>query len=216
MKKLIFLLLFVSTVYGQEFPISPRLDSLGINVCWNLNISTSGTDLLTSTKIYAAVNRGILLTCQDYPALPKFDTVYIDSTMEGGALPADFDRAKECLLIFGDTLRIPMVPITVDSLYGLFGGSAEKNMKQYYETSAPVYFVIHDTTFSVHPKWRTGVDSLMIRVDYYAIDTVLTSDSSETSVRPAYREMIINAACAILEKMRGKDAGYWWKLYGRQ
>lgn len=108
-----------------------------------------------------------------------------------------------------------MIPITVDSLLKLFSNSVANNTMIADANESPVYFVINDSLFSVHPKWRSGTDSLMIRIDYYAIDSLLTADTSITSVQPEYREMIINAACAILDKMRGRDAVYWWKLYGK-
>lgn len=217
MKKLIILLsLFLAVSAFAE--TSPRRDSLVYSACNNLAISTSGTDLLTTTLIAQKVNAGIRQVCVDYPALPKYDTVSIDSSMENGALPSDFDRAYNCFMLFGDTLRVPMIPITADSLRKLKPSLGNNVMKTDDEPGP--YFVIWDTTFSVYPKWRRlSTDSLLlIGVRYFALDTTLTTDSSETLIDSKYLDYVVYYVCASLEAIRGNygKADYWWKRYGKQ
>lgn len=214
MKKLLIALLFLAVSASAQ--ISPRLDSLAVRAMWQINAPTTYTDLLTSAKVYNAINLAIYQVCVDFPAIPKFDTVYIDSTMEGGALNSDFLRARDCFMIYGDTARIPMVLITADSLHK-FKPTIETNVQGADDTVGSVYFIIHDTTFTVYPKWRISTDSLRVSVNYFAMDTVLTAAASATSIAPEYRQKIIDFTCKIFEEIRGNygRADYWQKQYGK-
>jgi hypothetical protein len=209
---LLFVLLFAVSASAQ---ISPRLDSLGYRVMWRLGMPEDGTDLIDTNKIDDAVNAGIYQTCKDYPALPKYDTVYISSSVEGGALNSDFDRIDECYIIYGDTLRYPLVFITADSMRKILP-TLESNVQKYNTNSAPLYYSVTDTTLFVYPKWRF-TDSVKIFVKYYAIDTALTAATSATSIAPEYRIFIIYYACATIEQMRSNldRADFWQKRYGK-
>jgi len=212
-KLLIAFLLFAVSASAQ---ISPRLDSLAIRALWQINVPTTYTDLLTSAKVYNAVNLANYQVCNDFNAIPKFDTTYIDSVIEGGALNGDFLRAGNCVLMYGAVARIPLVSIPFDSLQKIMP-TVEQNIREVGDSSATTYFVIHDTTFSIFPKWRMGYDSVRIAVNYFAMDTALTAAASATSVEPKYRQKIINWTCKILEEIRGNygRADYWQKQYGK-
>jgi len=216
MKKYIIPFLILLFSVSASAQISPRLDSIAIRSLWQINVSITYTDLLTSAKVYNAVNLANYQVCVDYPAIPKFDTTYIDSTMEGGALNTDFLRAGNCFIIYGDTARVPLIPIMADSLQEI-KPTIEANIRTVGDYTGESYFVIHDTTFSIFPKWRMGYDSLKIFVNYYAMDTVLTAAASATSIRPEYRQRVIDYTCKILEEIRGNygRADYWQKQYGK-
>ena len=216
MKKYIILFLILLFAVSASAQVSPRLDSLAVRALWQMNVPTTFTDLLTQAKVYNAVNLANYQVCVDYNAIPKFDTVYIDSTMEGGALNTDFLRAGDCFLMYKNVARIPVIPITADSLRKIMP-TLEQNIREIADSTGVNYFVIHDTTFSIFPKWRMGYDSLLVAVNYFAMDTVLTAAASATSVAPEYRQKIIDYTCKILEEIRGNygRADYWQKQYGK-
>lgn len=215
MKKYILLLLLFSAVTSQA-QISARRDSLGIRACWMIGVPTTGTDILTSAKIVDAINRAVYSTCVDYPAIEKFDTVKIDSAAEYGSLNSDFVALKAVWMIKGDTVRMPVEIIAPDTLKRK---QADIRDNLIVEGKDPVvrYCWSVDGKLRISSKWRDGVDTAKFFVEYYAIDTPLTSGSSATSIKKEFREILLYKICENLETMRGNftEAVEWRKLYGK-
>jgi len=214
MKKiLLFVILFCSSVSGQG--MSTRLDSLRTYVTYQVDIPTTGTDKITTAKLNSVVNRAIYVVCNDFPAYPKLDTVYIENINTSGTLNSDFLKIKSCAMMYGDSLIIYLKPMNPDTMRYL--RPDEKTNKQIKDlVFAPEFYSVHGNNLFVHPKWlRT--DSVQFRIEYYAMDTTLESDSSKTSIGIEYLENVIYYACSLIEEMRGNfiKAEEWRKRYGK-
>jgi len=205
MGKYIFLALLFLTVTSQAQNISTRRDSLRTNVCWYLGISTSGTDLLTTAKINNAVNNAIHETCKDYPAYVKLDTVKIDSAAVGGSLNNDFRDLKTVFFILGDTVRMPVEIIEPDTLKRK-QPTISDNLFVEGKNVIVRYCWSEDSLLRISAKWRNAVDTAKFEIEYFAYDSMLTSDSDKTLISADYLLNVIYRACSTLEEIRGNPA----------
>lgn len=118
MKK-IFVLLLCSLLIGASIhagaPIPARFDSLKLSVLSRFNASGVVTGQLSALRVQFAINEAITAVCTNFPAVTDTTTLGLDSTTEGNALPADFDRLRIVFRVSGDTMRYPLQIIDADS-----------------------------------------------------------------------------------------------------
>lgn len=207
MGRLIIILLLIATpCFGAT---SARLDSLRVKAFRQLDIPDAGTQKITSAIGNDAINLAISWICSNAPAIEKWDTVYITQDASGRALNSDFNRASTAEMIWSDTtsvgvyqtVRIPLLYLSEDSLRSRYRTLEEilpvdaKNPLSWKE------FRTFGGRFLVWPIWNRE-DSMMAVVTYYANDTLLQANGSQTSVRPKFLEAVIKYAAYQLAMIR--------------
>jgi hypothetical protein len=175
------------------------------------NLPTTGTNQVSTATVARIVNAKILVVCIDFPAIEKLDTILIDSTMEGGVLPSDFDRLRYVQMIYSDIVRVPLTPLPPDSAKWATPGDATQD--QSVEAGPPNYYTAGGYLM-LHPKWSRG-DTGTYLISYYATDTALTDDASQTSVDTRYLDAVIYASVAEVNRILGRwnQAMGWQALY---
>lgn len=204
---LIFVVLIAGVVGAQT---SPRLDSISAAVRDQVGASTSYT-------VGSAVNRAYLQVCYDYPAIPKIDTVVIDSAHGYVALPSDFVGMESCnLLVLG--MKIPMYALSTISQ-----DSAASIVRSEMNDTDPTdqqYYLVHGSALFTYPRWIIGSDSADLEIRYFAVGPYLTAASDTIRVAVEYRNAVFYYACAEVQAKRGRygDASYYrqlcWSVYG--
>lgn len=222
-KLFLFIMLLASTACSQTisrtYTENPRLDSLQAAVYAQLNIKAGGSRKITDVVVTRAINRAIIATCTDYPALELTDTVLVGRSDTLGTLPAKFDRFRTVFRLRGDTLMIPLLVINPDSLQNY-----KKDLKSYRHQKAnplsPDLCWTHGIKLRLYPKFvgktSTSIDTMQIT--FFGIDAGLSNDSDTTIVDPRYINKIILYACGEVSATRQNfdDAGYYFRRYGGQ
>jgi hypothetical protein len=150
------------------------------------------------------------VTCTRFPALEKFDTVMITSSVEGGALPSDFVRLLQVWRIKGTTKRLPLTYMEPDSF------RVKMKTENLYEQDktdplSPEYYYTYGRRLMQLPKWsKSETDSLLIQ--YLALDVKMASDSDTTVILPEYLERALSYACALLAALRNNLDDAAWHL----
>jgi hypothetical protein len=211
MRTLLVFLLFTACASAE---LSPRLDSLRVYVTDKARLSSSGDDDITLAKINREINFAIQQTCQDFPAVEKYDTLVIDSTMEGGTLPSDFHRIVNVSFMLNDVLRIPIRHLMSGDSIALKDNRLDENQQERTDTMSIKSWRVHNTILEVHPKWSRG-DTALYLLQYYALDSNLTTDSSVTQVRAKYRDKVVLFAVSRLWALRSNFAyaNFWMREY---
>jgi hypothetical protein len=212
MKRIIILLcLLLATTANAD--VSGRLDSLRTYLYEKLRIPSTGTDLIDSVTANRALNQAIQRVCHDFPAIEKFDTVAIDSAVEGGDLNTDFLRIKSVHLLSGDSLRYGLEPISPVDLPS-FRPTIGEAVQDKGDPLDPRYYYTFNNMLMVFPKWFRG-DTAQYLVFYYALDSNMSADASVTQALPEYRPYILYDAAAKLSEVRGnyQEAMYWRGRY---
>lgn len=224
-KKLIplLLLLLASTGFSQTvsrtYTESPQLDSLQAAVYAQLNIRAGGSRKITDVVVTKAINRGIIATCTDYPALEAIDTVLIGRSDTLGTLPANFNRLRKAWRLRGDTLMIPVTIINPDSIQ-FYKKERKSYSHEKVNPESPDLCWTHGIKLRMFPKFVGTASTIIdtIQISYYGIDRGLPEDSSVTIVAPQYINKIILYACGEISATRQNfdDAGYYYGRYGGQ
>lgn len=190
MKRLILLLILCPVLaLGQT---SARRDSLRITACYQVGLPIAGTAAVTTAMMNNAINYAVQRVSTDFPAIEKIDTLVLRDTAQGVALPSDLFQIKWCQMMFLDTL-VPLEYITEDELY------SKRNL------SVPRYYYTQADRLLTWPRLREemyDLDSALVFIGYYAIDSALASDSAETDIPEDYRDELIDYICYQLEMMR--------------
>ena len=190
---IVFMFISSSTMAG---PRSPRLDSMWVSVCANLNLPTSGTRNITSAVGYRYINEAYASVCVDFPAIEKLDTVTLVGGSEGGALNTDFDRVVSVDRMVDSTVRIPLQPVSQDTLSMMVKTADDASVRMVKnDYTSPRYYKIFNKMLITQPKYSLATSSLFL-VKYYAIGARLTSASDSVLCDQRYIEQIINHACA--------------------
>ena len=220
MKKLLLILLFslVAVSVNAQVYYPPQLDSLRQYVALSLFIDESGTNDITADVMNNAINRSITQVCRDFPAFPKFDTVYIKSDIEGTDLNDDFLRTKalfvlEDALIPNKKIKLPSQATSPDSLSFEKETKDGNTHKPNRELSTDSYHTFGKKLF-YHPQWLDD-DSMQVQVYYYATDNWLESGSDSTNILVDFREPIIYYSLSLIWGNRGRfdRANYYYSLY---
>lgn len=207
---IIILLLFAAGAFAQ---MPGRMDSLSLYITEEMSMAPSGTALVTTQKIFHAINRGIQEVCDDFPAIEKIDTLVIYSDSEGVALPADFLRMKAVWRMLDDSLRVPLDAQSQEEA-SLALSTTEGVKHDKASLFSPKSWHTFETRLLVTPKWNR-TDSLSLQIYYYARDTWKTGADSSTQVHSKYREKIIEYAISILWRLRSQEekSTYYKALY---
>lgn len=195
---------------------SARLDSLRIAVYRDLLLPDTGTSAATTTRLNGIVNRSIRQVCLDFPAIEKSDTVTADSSSESFSLNSDCDRVRAVFRVVGDTVRVPLEPV-MGPEDTLFSWPKIKSAHDPKDITQPRSYHVHGNQIKFFPKYYKSSFSTFV-VDYYAVDTGLTADASETSVIQRYREAVLEYAAAKTCAMLGlwtEEQHYSAKYYRR-
>lgn len=188
---------------------SARLDSLRIKAFRQCDIPDAGTQKITAPVGNDAVNLAITWVCAFGPAIERFDTVWITSSIVGASLNADFDRVSIAELIWTDTtsdgvlgtIRVPLHWLPEDSI-GIYLSS--KGDIQPVDSKNPMtwkWFRTFGQRFLLYPHW-SRTDSVQVLVQYYAQDSVLQSNASQTGVRQKFLDAVIEYAAFKLARKR--------------
>lgn len=207
---IIILLLFAAGAFAQ---MPARMDSLSLYITEEMSMASGGTALVTTKKIFHAINRGIQEVCDDFPALEKIDTLVIYSDSEGVALPADFLRMKAVWRMHDDSLRIPLDAQNQEEASAALS-TTEGVKHEKSSLFSPKSWHTFETRLLVTPKWNRA-DSLSLQIYYYARDTWKTAGDSSTQVHSKYREKIIEYAISVLWRLRSQEekSTYYKALY---
>lgn len=200
------LLLLVTSAFAG---VSPRLDSLRVKTFRQIDVPDGGTQKITAAVGNDAVNLAITWVCANGPAIERFDTVWVTSSVVGSALNSDFNRVAAAELIWTDTtsagvfrtLRLPLYPIPQDSLHKWL---STKEAVQPTEPKNPLtwrYYRTYADRFLIYPVWSRS-DSMQVIVQYYANDTLLQANASQTSVREKFLDAVIEYAAFKLQRKR--------------
>ena len=217
----LFLLLLASTVAPQTvsrtYTESPRLDSLQAAVYSRLNIKAGGSRRINDVLVTHAINRAIIATCIDFPALELIDTVLIGKSDTLGTLPAKFHRLRKVWRMRGDTLMIPVMIINPDSVQFY---KTERKSYRHNKTNpmSPDLCWTHGVKLRMYPKFigkaSTTIDTMQIT--YFGIDAGLSADADTTIVAPSYIKHIIDYACGDVSMSRNNfnEASAFFQMYG--
>lgn len=207
------LLFLVGSLAAQSY--DPSQDSLRYKVYHQLNIiGTSGSTRITAAVANNALNRALTQVCMEFPALEKIETVAIFSDSEGAALSDDFDRIHKVFKKLGDSARLPMTLVTVDSLEVIYPKVTD-NIQKKGSLLSPNKVWTHGKRLYAHPKpRRTQADSFVVH--YYAIDAEMASGTDSANILDRYLEKVILYAAGILSVTREDyaAAAFYLNLYG--
>jgi hypothetical protein len=203
--RLLILLLFAGSVYGQSEPVYPREDSMAAAVYSRLNVSATGTTRVTADRVRYALNIAQAQVATDFPALQKTDTVIISRGVEGGALNADFQRLQAVYKRRGDTLRYAMKIVPVDSVPLL----SPKKTQEVSDVESPSVCWTWGKYLRTHPKIRGSVDTFF--VDYYALPPRMDSTNDTCLIPGEYLGSVILYASGLLSATREEfDVANWY------
>lgn len=210
---LLLLLLLPSLVTAQTSPVSKRLDSLQIAVLQQLNIVPTGTRGITLAMVATLINRAYSQVCADFPAIEKTATVTVASTAEGGTLPTDFQRLHKAFRTRGDSLRIPLKVISIDSLE-IVTQTFKDNIQKAGSLS-PRFCYTFGQLLRFNPKYKTSTEVDTLFILYYAMGSKLDSIADTLECAPKYIEKVIWYATASVAKIenRFQDAAIFMRLY---
>lgn len=202
---------------GASAGQSPRLDSLRVYSFDFALLPVAGNRTVTTAIGNRVVNTAIQQVCTDFPALEKLDTVTLSSGMEGATLNSDMVSvvAVEYILPIenehgdADTVRMYVPPIAVNDLRLKFPTSTSvvQNKSGQYD---PKFWYVEAKKLKFAPKWIRG-DTASFVVTYLAMDTLLTTDSSSTSVETQFLNAVKYYAASLLFTIQ-QDA-FWAKYY---
>lgn len=222
MKKFLIVLLLPLSVFAEQ-SISPYLLDMRALVYEKMQLPSTGYGEIDDTAVNNAINIGHAHVTADVPAIIKACTVYVTIAPEGGSLAVDFRGLMavflmDTILISGPRLgnpdRTPVRIIPIDSVYDFLKpsptGIGLTNKKEL------ICYTDGDYLYTF-PKWQSS-DTGRYLVHYQANDSMLSADSSQTSVRAKFRPMIITAALAELYENLGQydRAAYYQGKYDRQ
>lgn len=204
MRKLIFLLLFVSSVSAQTYSVNPSRDSLITYCLYETNTPTTFTGNLTQAKAIYLLNKSLGQVCTDFPALEKIDTVVLNKNSMGVALNTDFIRIVRLYKIEHESIDtsqilVPLRYVTSDSSWILYP-TEETNLQD------PSSYFTHGQRFFAHPKTQTLTtkpDSFL--VFYNAMDAKLTSATDSVAILPDYLNPLIELLTYEFAKLRRLD-----------
>lgn len=211
MKKIVLVILLVLPLTASaQWPLDPMIDSMAQAIYQQLGSSTDGTNLLTTARVFSAINRALNRTCTQLPAYEKVVKLVVpkDSVL-GTSLPSDFHRVKDAFRVFGDSLRIPLIPIDPDSLRSNYG-SISSNLESTTDLTEPSHYYTFGKRWYFHPKYRsTTADTVLIH--YYAMDVKLeTGDSLQ--IMEEYYDAVFNLACSYLSATQLKFSAADWYM----
>ena len=197
------LLALSGNAIAQTSSIPKRLDSLQLYVLSQLNIKATGSRGIPLATVTRALNRGYSRTADLYPAIEKRATVTITRTLEGAALPSDFNRLYQVFKKRGDTLRYPMVIMHPDSLSIVFK-SLDDNVHSKKNIESGRYCWAFGDTLVIHPKYATPGSAVDTFVVYYFANppTPLSSAADTVVLHTRFTERLTFYACSQIAATR--------------
>jgi len=210
------LLLLASTVFGGT-----SLTTLYGQVTTRTNMFSDGDRLTSLAMIRDALNRGIVETCRKYPAVERYDTMYVRDTGYAPLLASDFDRLHAAVRISGRTLRVPLTVIEHVDLMSEMFPTLEANKQDRITANATINLMSprHCYTFAgrfnEHPKFSLAGRTDSVEIMYYAIGGLLSAAGDTAQVSPSYVERVIDYACSIIAGQRGdaERAAYYLAMF---
>ena len=203
LKTVICFIFICGIAQGQTLPLSPRLDSLRVSVFNELPLATTGSALLTTARVSRQVNMAIWDVCQSFPAYEKADTVIASRAAEGGTLNSDFLRATLVMRMIGDSVRIPLIPLNLDSIQPL-NQLVEANLQDLDVENDPNKWYTRNYRLYTHPKVRresSEADTFLVH--YEAMAPKLASDTDTTVIDKNFLQAVVyyaTAKCWLLRK----------------
>ena len=163
--------------------------------------------LTASVKLWA-INTAIQQVCEDFPALPKMDTVTLRFDSIGAAFNTDFLRPLTVFKLYGDTLWLPTLRIGIDtfSFQVLDTSTAGGKYNSGDPNAGRIWFELgnFDTTrMFIQPKFVDGDSSQTWLVNYAAADKWIISTDSVTRIQKNYRDEVIDYAAYLVHFSRG-------------
>ncbi|HET6455520.1 MAG TPA: hypothetical protein VFI02_14035 [Armatimonadota bacterium] len=214
---LVMLLPLSALAQGETSAVPKQLDSLAQYVFVQLGTAATGDGALTTARMYTLINRAYATVCHEFPAIERFDTVVISAAMEGGALNADFSRAR-AVYKFADSsrVRIPLEFVEVDSLRALMadGDYAQDKSKP----TSPGRYSTWNSVLLTYPKvGKAAADPDSFLVCYYANAERLVAGGDSVAFNPKYIEPLLAWATAKGAAARNNftDADWYMADYKR-
>lgn len=188
---------------------SARLDSLRVKAFRQCDIPDAGTQKITTAVGNDAINLAITWVCANGPAIERFDTIWTSSDPSGVALNSDFNRVATAMMVWTDTVSggplppyyIPLQEISPDSLRAVLSTLMAVKAIDPKSPFQWKYFRTFGGRFLIYPMWDRS-DSMQIALTYYANDTLLQSNASQTSVRQKFLDAVIEYAAYKLSRKR--------------
>ena len=197
---ILFILFFCVSVQAE---INPRRDSLRVVAFEHSFIPTTGNNDITNNIANRFVNIAISQVCQDFPAIERYDTIVTIDGTRLYSVNSDFLKLKVAFkytVTDGQNVIIPLDYPPVEGWFEKKGG--EKGSEPpFNKLSEPRYLWVFADQLYFYPT-PTNADTFLIA--YYAMDTTLTDDASETSVLPEYRGAVV-VYTALLIAIRRVD-----------
>jgi hypothetical protein len=196
------LFVLVGAVQSQTLPLSARRDSLRYSAYEELPLVTTGSDLLTTSRVNRQINMSLAAICRQYPAYEKVDTVICARAVEGGALNADFLRGTMVFRMVGDSMRVPLLPLDLDSIKPL-SQEVTKNLQDIDRENDPNQWYTRGYRLYTHPKVRkdsTEADTFIVH--YEAMAPRLSADSDTTVIDKNFLEALVYHTVAKLWMLR--------------
>lgn len=214
------LLLLAASASAQVQPVSPRLDSMRVAVFRMLNMNTSGDRGTTEADATLAINLAQFRVSKDFPAVKKYDTVYIGADSAGGTLPSDYDRMEEVVRVHADSVRIGMTILDVRELDTKFP-DVQDNIYQKsgavdYKSPRGVY--MYGGKINLHPKFHgIGDSTIALEVMYYALADRLVAASDSCVIEGDYISDVLFYAASLLsvDRLDYEAAAHWLSMYSR-
>jgi hypothetical protein len=189
--------------------VSTRLDSLRVKVFRQCDVPDAGNQKVTVAMGNDAVNLAITWVCANGPAIERFDTVWVTSSVIGSALNTDFSRIATAEMIWTDTtslgifraIRLPLYPLHEDSLSAILPSKPDVQPTEPKDPKTWKYYRTFGGRFLLYPQWYRD-DSMQVIVQYYAMDTLLQANASQTSVRAKFLDAVIEYAAYKISRKR--------------
>ena len=198
---------------------SARLDSIRYQVYEALNVSTSGTDIVTVARVNRKINTCIMEVCGDFPAVEKLDTIIACRDSVGFTLNTDFLRVRGVFKKTALHSLIPLTPIEIDVAFDKMGAAKLAFRQSNLDTLTPRYYLTHAKKLMFEPKvgkFCTDADTFLVA--YFAHGRYLNTDTAQTDILPEYRDELLDLVCARVSMDRGdvKRAQEFFALYNNR
>ncbi|MEW6110627.1 MAG: hypothetical protein AB1664_00730 [Thermodesulfobacteriota bacterium] len=210
-KRLAIVVVVLLTVAGSasEGAISARLDSLRVKAFRQCYMADAGTAQVPAAFGNDAVNMAITWVCANAPAIERFDTVWVSSSIVGPALNSDFNRVALAELIWTDTtsegvygtIRVPLYPLSDDSVRFYLPSKPDVQPPDPKDPMTWKYYRTFAGRFLLWPVWQRQ-DSAQVLVHYYANDSLLQANASQTSVRQKFLDAVVDYAAYKISRRR--------------
>lgn len=158
--------------------------------------AAKATTLHSDSAVMFALNRGAAATCEDFLCLEKVATITVTKSDTSGALPTDCIEVRQVFQIAGDTLWLPILHRSPDSLPAS-NGTVDRATQKGRGLGSFEYFHTWATRLIPFQKSKSTMRDSFI-VYYYSYDSQLVDSTDSLHLAAKYLEKVIWYACMCL------------------